>query len=234
MAHAPLLVFDFDGTLADTWRDLAAAVNRALADAGLPAVHGPDVKFWIGHGVRPLLARAVPDADDARLEALFARFSEDYARSSLDTTRLYDGIEACLAACAGATLAIASNKPEQFLLPMVEGLGIARHFDAVLGGDSLAARKPDPAVLYEVATRVGHDAFRRSEQSERAEWRRQAPTSWMIGDSAVDVATGRAAGARTIGCAWGLRGREELARAGCEFLIEHPREIAEIVWGKRP
>jgi phosphoglycolate phosphatase len=100
---------------------------------------------------------------------------------------------------------------------MVEGLGIAAHFAAVVGGDSLAARKPDPAVLVEVAARVGADGA----------------GVVMIGDSAVDVETGRAAGATTIGCAWGLRGREELAAAGCDHLIEHPREIAALVWAAR-
>ena len=218
MPARPLLVFDFDGTLADTWRDLAAALNRTLADEGLDPVEGPQVKFWVGHGVRPLLARAVPDAAPARLEQLYARFSTHYERGCLDTTRLYDGIEACLAACAGAELAVASNKPAAFLVPMVERLGIAAHFAAVLGGDSLAARKPDPAVLHEVAARVAADP---------------AGGIWMIGDSAVDIETGRAAGARTIGCAWGLRGRDELIDAGCDHLIEHPSEIAALVWDRK-
>ena len=230
MAPRPLLVFDFDGTLADTWRDLAAALNRALADEGLPIVEGPEVKFWVGYGVRPLLARAVPDAEPARLEQLYARFAAHYERGCLDTTRLYDGIAECLAACRGADLVVASNKPAVFLLPMVERLGLAPHFAAVFGGDSLAARKPDPAVLYEVAARVGYDRFRRSERSERAGEAPEAPSIWMIGDSAVDVETGRGAGARTIGCAWGLRGRDELAEAACDHLIEHPSEIASLVW----
>ena len=215
MADRPLLVFDFDGTLADTWRDLATALNRTLRDEGLETVDGPQVKFWVGHGVRPLLARAVPGASAARLEELFARFSAHYERGCLDTTRLYDGIPECLAACADAVLAVASNKPEQFLLPMVERLGIAGHFRTVLGGDSLAARKPDPAVLREVAIRAGATAAARE--------------IWMIGDSAVDVATGRAAGVRTIGCAWGLRGREELLEAGCERVIDDPREIPGLI-----
>ena len=219
MPARPLLVFDFDGTLADTWRDVAAALNRTLTDEGLDPVEGPQVKFWIGHGVRPLLARAVPGAAPARLEQLYTRFSAHYERGCLDTTRLYDGIEACLAACAGAELAVASNKPAAFLVPMVERLGIAAHFTAVLGGDSLAARKPDPAVLHEVAARVAADP---------------AGDIWMIGDSAVDIETGRAAGARTIGCAWGLRGRDELIDAGCDHLIEHPGEIAALVWDAKP
>jgi phosphoglycolate phosphatase len=219
MASRPLLVFDFDGTLADTWRDLATALNRTLAEEGLPIVDGPQVKFWIGHGVRPLLARAVPNAESARLDQLYARFAGHYERGCLDTTRLYDGIEECLAACRGADLAVASNKPAAFLLPMVERLGLAPHFATVLGGDSLAARKPDPAVLHEVAARVPPDGAVRD--------------IWMIGDSAVDVATGRAAGAHTIGCAWGLRGRDELSEAGCDHLIEHPSEIAKLIWDTR-
>ncbi len=71
-----LVVFDFDGTIADTWRDIASALNGTLAEAGLPRVEGPEVRFWIGDGVRPLLARAVPKiaSDPTRLEELYARF----------------------------------------------------------------------------------------------------------------------------------------------------------------
>lgn len=214
---AQLVVFDFDGTLADTWRDLAAALNRTLAEDGLPTFDGPEVKSWVGHGVLPLIARAVPDADPARLERLRARFFEHYEAGCLATTRLYEGVEACLAACAGAQLAVASNKPATFLVPMVERLGIARHFEAVLGGDSLPVRKPDPRVIEAVAARV------------RAPQRGSFETIWMVGDSAVDIETGRAAGARTIGCAWGLRGREELRDAACDFLAEHPREIPALL-----
>lgn len=214
---AQLVVFDFDGTLADTWRDLAAALNRTLAEDGLPTFEGPEVKRWVGHGVLPLIARAVPDADPARLERLRTSFFSHYAAGCLATTRLYDGIEACLDACAGADLAVASNKPATFLVPMVERLGIARHFAAVLGGDSLPMRKPDPRVIEAVVERV------------RSRDRRADDAIWMIGDSAVDIETGRAAGARTIGCAWGLRGRDELRAAACEFLIEHPREIPALL-----
>ncbi len=212
------MVFDFDGTLADTWRDLAAALNRTLAGEGLPEVTGPEVRFWVGHGVMPLLARAVPGADAAHLERLRARFFAHYERGCLDTTRLYDGVLDCLDACRGADLAIASNKPAVFLVPMVERLGIAAHFAAVLGGDSLAVRKPDGAVLAAVAERV------------RARTGGEHDGIFMVGDSAVDVETGRNAGATTIGCAWGLRGRDELAAAQADHLIEHPDEIARLVW----
>jgi phosphoglycolate phosphatase len=211
-----LIVFDFDGTLADTWRDLASALNDTLAEAGLPAVSGPEVKAWIGDGALKLLSRALPahERTDARLELHFERFRVHYERGCLDTTELYPGIESCLDALAGeAALAILSNKPARFLDRIVEGLDLGKRFFAVVGGDSLGVTKPDPAALRVLAARL--DSPPRD--------------IWMVGDSAIDVATGRAAGARTIGCAWGLRGIDELRAAGVDALVETPGEIPALV-----
>ena len=212
-----VVVFDFDGTLADTWRDLATALNRTLADTGLPPVEGPQVQAWIGDGALKLLANALPpsEREPSRLEPHYERFRAHYDRCCLDTTELYPGIPACLESLAQESLAILSNKPARFLDRIIDGLGIKGVFGAVLGGDTLPVRKPDPAVLAGVIERLGV----------------RPDEVWMIGDSAIDVATGRAAGARTIGCGWGLRGREELRAAGVEFLVEHPREIARTVLG---
>ncbi len=213
-----VVIFDFDGTLADTWRDLAAALNRTLADTGLSPVQGPQVKAWIGDGALKLLANALPEVERApeRLESHYERFRAHYDRCCLDTTELYPGMSECLDALSGETLAVLSNKPVRFLHRIIDGLGLKSVFGAVLGGDTLSIRKPDPAVLVHVLERLG---------SRSAE-------VWMVGDSAVDVETGLAAGARTIGCGWGLRGRDELRAAGAEFLLEHPREIAPLVLGQ--
>ncbi len=212
-----LVIFDFDGTLADTWRDIASALNRTLEEAGLARVDGPEVRFWIGDGVLPLLRRAVPQADDARLGALYERFSEHYMRGCLDTTEAYPGIPECLHALGDAALVVASNKPARFLDRVIDGLGLKAHFQIVLGGDSLRVRKPDPAVVAHVIERLAEPVAQ----------------VWMVGDGAVDVATGRAAGARTVGCAWGLRGKGELRAAQAEFVVEHPREIPPLVTGSR-
>jgi phosphoglycolate phosphatase len=215
-AHSSrVVVFDFDGTLADTWRDLATALNRTLAETGLPPVEGPQVQAWIGDGALKLLANALPESErePSRLEPHYERFRAHYDRCCLDTTDLYPGISACLEALAQESLAVLSNKPARFLDRIIDGLGIKGVFGAVLGGDTLPVRKPDPAVLAGVIERLGV----------------RPDEIWMIGDSAIDVETGRAAGARTIGCGWGLRGREELRAAGVEFLLEHPREIARTV-----
>jgi len=219
-AKARLVVFDFDGTLADTWRDIETALNRTLAEGGLPCVEGPDVRAWIGDGALKLLERALPETErtQARLEGWYERFRSHYDLCCLDTTDLYPGIQRCLDELSGESLAVLSNKPSRFLDRIIDGLGLKGYFGAVLGGDALEVRKPDPRVLHHVI-----DALDASDTDV-----------WMVGDSAIDVQTGRAAGARTIGCAWGLRGREELREARVELLVEHPDEITAAVLGRVP
>jgi phosphoglycolate phosphatase len=173
------------------------------------------VRFWIGDGALKLLERAVPEGyrTEQKLEELFEIFRECYDRCCLDTTEAYSGIEDCLDSLEGETLAIASNKPVRFLDRILDGLGLKGRFRVVLGGDTLDVRKPDPAIVRHLIERMEGD-----------------PSEiWFVGDSAIDVQTGRDAGARTIGCAWGLRGREELRAARCDFLVDDPREIPPIV-----
>jgi phosphoglycolate phosphatase len=209
----PLIVFDFDGTLADTWRDIATGLNRTLAEAGLPTAEPADVRAWVGHGVRRLIARAIDSDDPGRVEPLYLRFRVHYAACCLDTTRLYDGVQPVLDALAPRyLLAILSNKPQTFLDRIVAGLALAPRFAAVVGGDALPVSKPDPATLAHVVASAGG-----------------AAAVWMVGDSAVDVATGKGFGARTVGCAWGLRPRQELRAAGVDHLIEHPRELPPLL-----
>lgn len=208
-----LIVFDFDGTLADTWRDIATGLNRTLREAGLRQADAAQVRAWVGHGVRPLLARAIGDDDPQRIEALYARFRVHYDDCCLDSTALYAGMAAALDALAGRRLAILSNKPQRFLDRIVDGLGLRPRFAAVVGGDALPVSKPDPATLAHTVAVSG-----------------PAPAAvWMVGDSAVDVDTGRRFGARTVACAWGLRPRAELEAAGAEAIIDHPGELPGLI-----
>ena len=205
MPHRDLILFDFDGTLADTWRDIATALNRTLRDAGLPPATAQDVRNWVGHGIQPLLRHAAGASADST--ALLEPFRLHYAACCHDTTTLYAGVASALDRLADATLAILSNKPGRFLAQIVEGLGIGDRFDAVVGGDVLPVAKPDPATIAHVIHLVG--------PAERV---------WMVGDSAVDIDTGRAFGARTVGCTWGLRPVEELRQAGAQVLVDHPSQ----------
>lgn len=194
------LAFDLDGTLVDSRRDLAAAINvvraaRGLAPHALPAVEG-----MVGDGVVMLVRRAFPELDDAALPAAIAEFLTAYERGCLDTTRPYPGIEALLAAAARRwPLAVLTNKPERLAIRVLAGLGLAGRFQVVVGGDSLPVRKPDPATLLLVAGRLRVPAARLP----------------LVGDSRVDLATARGAGAPVIAVTWGY-GRltaEDLAGA---------------------
>ncbi len=208
-------MFDFDGTLADTWRDIATALNRTLRETDLPAVTGPEVRYWIGDGALKLLERAVPEERRSQdfVDDLYERFRVHYDGCCLETTETYAGIVECLDALGDAALAVLSNKPVRFLERVIDGLGLKSYFRVVIGGDTLEARKPDAQVVEHLLERVDVQ-----------------PTGiWMVGDSAVDVETGKRAGAHTIGCGWGLRGREELRRAGVDHLVESPREIPPLI-----
>ena len=212
------MVFDFDGTLADTWRDLASALNATLADAGLPLANGPEVRFWIGNGVMKLLERAIPERERSpeSLRALYAKFQVHYDRDCLNTTETFPGILDCLDQLEDVDLAVLSNKPARFLNKVIEGLDLKRYFRVVLGGDSCPEPKPNPAAMEHLLQQLG----------------RPSGPLWMVGDSAVDVETGRRASAPTIGCTWGLRGREELRQAGADFLIDHPSEIRPLIFSR--
>jgi phosphoglycolate phosphatase len=188
---APLLVFDLDGTLVDSSRDLAAATNEAIARVapGAPAIPLDVVVSFVGEGARLLVERSLRHAGvDTAPEAVLPVFFECYGERLLDTTRLYPGVAEALDALAGCTLAVLTNKPGPFSRTILEGLGVASRFARVWGYGDVPARKPDPAGLLRMLDELGT----------------ASPEAWMIGDSAIDVRTGRAAGVRVAGVTWGL------------------------------
>ncbi len=188
---ARLLVFDLDGTLVDSSRDLASATNAALARVapGAPAIPLDVVVSFVGEGARLLVERCLRHAGvDKAPEAVLPVFFECYGERLLDTTRLYPGVAEALDAVAGCTLAVLTNKPGPFSRTILDGLGVAARFARICGYGDVAARKPDPMGLLQLIEELG-----------------AAPgDAWMIGDSAIDVRTGRAAGVRVAGVTWGL------------------------------
>ncbi len=209
-----LLFFDLDGTLVDSSRYLAAATNAALQRLlpGTPEIPLPVVISFVGEGARVLVERALRHARSGiPADEVLPVFFECYSERLLDTTRLYDGIREALDALAGQTLAVLTNKPGHFSRRILEGLGVAPRFARIWGAGDVPARKPDPGGLLRLAAELGADPAE----------------AWMIGDSAIDVRTARAAGVRIAGALWGLD-PPALQAAGPDRLLAHPREITAL------
>jgi len=188
MPVAPTLVFDIDGTLADTAGDLIGALNVVLAGEGVAPVPIAAARTLLGAGGRALIARGFAlserEVAPAKLEALFVEFLAAYNAHIADESRLYPGVEACLARCAEAAwrLAVCTNKMERSSRLLLGELGVADRFAFICGQDTFRFSKPDPRPLLETIRAVGGEP-------ERAA---------MVGDSRTDVETARAAGTPVV------------------------------------
>lgn len=154
----PLVVFDLDGTLVDSAADIAEALNRTLEDWQLPRVPETTVLTWIGDGVRRLVEQAFTAAgSDADLDAVMPGFMRHYEACLLRSPRLFEGVEAALQALRkrNVTLAICTNKPSALVAPLLRHFGLQDLFALVLGGDSLAERKPSGVPLRHIAAHFG-------------------------------------------------------------------------------
>jgi phosphoglycolate phosphatase len=187
-----LFVFDLDGTLAETREDLAGSLNFALGRLGHAPHDLETVTSFIGNGVTLLIQRSLgPDWTPQAADEALAIFLEHYGGHCLDRTRLYQEVDPVTAALAGAgkKLTVLTNKPTAMSVKILEGLGIAGRFARIDGGDRFPKKKPDPAGLREALASSGTEAAR----------------AIMIGDSAVDIATARAAGVASAGVLWGFK-----------------------------
>jgi phosphoglycolate phosphatase len=211
-----LIVFDLDGTLIDSRRDLADTTNALITERGGSPLPVETVARMVGEGVSVLVSRALTaarlNADDPRS---VPRFLELYAERLLVHTQLYDGIAGVLDTLAqSAPLGVLTNKPLGATRQILEGLAIARHFRWVLGGDGPLPRKPDPAGLLSICADAGvgpRDAT-------------------LVGDSAIDVATARAAGTRMCVARYGFGFRPgDTPLDGSELLADTPRDILRVL-----
>ena len=206
-------IFDLDGTLLDTLGDLAASVNFALREHGMPEHSIDDVRSFVGNGVKLLMERAIPDgADNPDFEATFATFRQYYMAHSLDTTRPYDGVPEALRELRnrGCQLAVVSNKM------MAATQELIRHFFpdtiAVAIGEHEAEgirKKPAPDTVFAALRELGVG---------------QEGTVY-VGDSDVDIRTAENAGLPCISVLWGFRDKDFLIKHGAKTLISAPSEL---------
>jgi phosphoglycolate phosphatase len=205
----PLLVFDLDGTLADSAPDLLATLAVVLPRHGFTVTADAGLRNGIGHGARYLIEYALTRqqivVDTSALTAIHRDFLIHYEANICVGTRLYPGTIALLDrfAAGGWRLAVCTNKPEKMSRLLLRELGIAERFAAICGGDSFSRRKPDPAHLFEtIAAASG-----------------SRETTVMVGDSQTDLDTARAAGVPFVGVTFGYT-PVPMATLGPDLLIE--------------
>jgi len=206
------LLFDLDGTLADTLPGVADVVNRLRRDQGLPPVDTPTVGSWIGGGLERMLIAALKITPLPK--TVFDAFYAAYLGPPLTQAPLYPGIAEVLAATASLPRAIVTNKPQRSVDMMVADRQWQRVFDPIVTPEFAGVRKPDAGMI-------------------AAATRRLPPVRHylMIGDSEFDILAARQAGAYAVAVTWGYRSRATLAAHGPDWLIDEPAQLMEIIAG---
>jgi len=210
------VVFDLDGTLADTSADLLAAANACFRALGHQDQLGPDDSLTAFHGGRAMLRLGfsrIGRGDEADVDAQYPVLLRAYEASIDVHTRLYPGAAASAEALksAGFALSICTNKPSGLAETLTRRLGIRDLFDSLIGADSLPTRKPDAAPYVAAVTRAGGSVNR----------------SILIGDTETDRMTGRAAGVPVVLVAFGPEGRG-IARLAPDALLDHFDDLPDL------
>lgn len=224
MSPQPTILFDLDGTLADTALDLCHTMNVLLERHGRSQVPNDQVRSMLGAGARKIMERAFANtgspATPALLDQLFDEFLEHYSAHIADHTVLFPSVREQLEtlSSAGNHLAVCTNKPEHLTHRLLEALNVAHFFPVVIGGDTLPVRKPDPRHLLEAITRAGGSAT----------------AAVMVGDSAPDIESARAASIPSICVTFGYTNQAP-DTLGADVLIDHfdmlPEALSSVLPG---
>ncbi|MGA2434621.1 MAG: phosphoglycolate phosphatase [Bryobacteraceae bacterium] len=214
-----LLIFDLDGTLIDSKLDLAHAVNAALAYMSLPPLDNAVVSSYVGNGAPILIRRALAEhATEANEKKALDYFLAYYDQHNLDNTCAYPDVQEALAElqAAGVKMAVLTNKPVRVSGRILEGLGLAKYFVRIYGGNSFETKKPNPAGAEKLI--------------EELEVKRDA--AMMVGDSAVDVLTARNAGIKVCGVRYGFQ-PDTFEQDPPDMIVDRLTELAHAIIQER-
>jgi phosphoglycolate phosphatase len=211
-----LLIFDLDGTLIDSKRDLTDSVNATRAWKQLPPLPDDIVSAYVGNGASMLIRRALPHLTDEEHAAAHKFFLQYYRDHMLDATTLYPGVREALDRLHSESVAMAilTNKPVKFSVHLIAGLNLENHFFRIYGGNSFEEKKPHPVGIETLIEESGADR----------------ELTMMVGDSAVDVNTARNARVQACGVSWGFQ-PETFEHAPPDFVIDDLNALADMLLG---
>ena len=214
------VLFDLDGTLADTAPDLAAAVNYLRVQRGLEPAPYALLRPTASAGARGMIGAAFGlTPQDEGYDELRLQWFERYQAAMAVHSTLFGGVAELLDGIreAGMAWGIVTNKPARFTDPLVPQIGLA-HAGCIVSGDTTGHAKPHPAPLLEGARRLGVSP----EQC------------WYVGDDLRDIEAGRAAGMVTVACGWGYCGAVEPSSWGADYLLDTPADLLELLRARVP
>lgn len=211
------VLFDLDGTLADTAPDLVAALNRLLLAEGRAALPYAQVRSWVSHGGRYMIRHgfALDDADP-RVTPLWQRFVDDYAAHIAEHTRLFAGMETVLEHLESNGLAwgIVTNKPAWLTNPLLQEMGLSQRTGCAISSDSLVAKKPHPLPLLYACQLL----------------QVQPAQALYVGDAQRDIEAGQRAGTRTAVALFGYIGEQDAPTSwGADYCLEKAETILELL-----
>jgi phosphoglycolate phosphatase len=211
MKPVSLIIFDLDGTLVNTLEDITASVNFTLGRLGRPPVPMDRVRQYVGDGLTALLSRSLGGHAELLDEAV-GTYTVHHSRNLAVRSRLYPEVRETLDRFRSIPLAVISNKTEEFVRPLLDGLGIAGLFRMVLGADAGLPLKPAPDSILHIMAALKVPRER----------------TVMVGDGTTDMHAGRAAGVTTCAVTWGFRSEEELRSAAPDHIIHAMPELADL------
>lgn len=219
-AHLKAAIIDLDGTMVDTADDFAAALNGVLQDMHLPLISRDEVMLYIGKGterlIRDVLAsRLTPEQAEAHYDSAYAAYFDHYTKINGQFSHLYPDVEAGLQAlrALGIRLACVTNKPERFARDLLTHYALTPYFDAIIGGDTVARKKPDPMPMLHACAMLDVTA----EQTV------------AIGDSGNDVAAARAAKMASLTLPYGYNHGEPVQNLPTDAIVSTLLEAARLV-----
>lgn len=211
-------LFDLDGTLIDSKQDLVTSVNAMLREMGRAELPTDLVATYIGHGAPRLIASALgPGADDDQQRTGLSLFLAHYQLHKLDATRPYPGVVQALDALGAYPMAVLTNKPTNMSVDILHGLGLAKYFRSIYGGDSFEKKKPDPTGALKILQEFGVPPAQAA----------------LVGDSEVDTQTARNAGTLAVAVNYGF-GVHDRAAHPADLYLDALTDLVGLTRNRRP
>lgn len=209
-----LIVFDLDGVLIDSARDLVSAAQYSLREVGSSDPGFPFIQRCIGGGARNLLLRSLDEDKKDRVDEAMAIFRSYYERNCVNETVLYPGVRDVLSFYVGhKRLALATFKIRAATEKILAQLDVSNYFDAIVTADDVRRSKPDPECIHSLLKSLGHSP----------------DEAILIGDTPTDINTAKNAGISSCAVLYGFGTREDLFSAKPDFIVENILELTSIV-----